>query len=126
MNKELEHDAVCLQLVDHVLSVSADDMSDEEREQLRYDLAEKIERAIERWLVSKSLKLGPTGKYPEGTLSPGDEGALRLGVTHDSNGNTIVNFGTELSWFGMPQPQALKFGQLILKHAGAKKVEIEL
>lgn len=71
-------------------------------------------------------KLGATGKYPEGSLGPGDEGALNIGVAHDSRGNVIINFGTEVSWVGMPSAQAINFARLILRHAGTKRVEIEL
>ena len=76
--------------------------------------------------MSEPPKLGPTGDFPRGKLGPHDEGGLRLGVAHDSKGNVIVNFGTEISWFGLPPEEAIQFGKLILKHAGAKKIEIEL
>jgi len=72
------------------------------------------------------MKLGATGKYPHGTLGPHDEGALQMAVAHDSTGNVHVNFGKDLSWFAMPPEQAINFAKLILRHAGAKKVEIEL
>lgn len=72
------------------------------------------------------MKLGATGKYPHGMLGPSDEGALQMGVAHDSSGNVILNFGKEVSWIGMPSDQAINFARLILRHAGAKKVEIEL
>lgn len=71
-------------------------------------------------------KFGATGEYPRGSLGPSDRGALQLGVTHDSKGTVLVNFGTEVSWIGMPPEQAIEFARLILRHAGAKKVEIEL
>lgn len=72
------------------------------------------------------MKLGATGKYPHGTLGPHDEGALQMAVAHDSKGNVHVNFGKDLSWFAMPSEQAINFARLILRHAGVKKVEIEL
>jgi hypothetical protein len=71
------------------------------------------------------MKFGPTGEYPHGSLGPGDRGGLNVGVAHDSKGNVIINFGTELSWFGLPPENAIQFAKLILRHAGAKKVEIE-
>ena len=71
-------------------------------------------------------KLGATGKYPEGSLGPHDEGALQMAVAHDSKGNVHVNFGKDVSWFSLPAPQAINLAKLILRHAGAKKVEIEL
>lgn len=72
------------------------------------------------------MKFGPTGKYPAGMLGPQDEGALQIGVTHDSKGTVIVNFGKAVDWIGMPPEQAVNFARLILQHAGARKVEIEL
>ncbi len=71
-------------------------------------------------------KFGATGKYPKGSLGPDDQGELSMGVTHDSKGTVILNFGKEVSWIGMPPEQAINFARLILRHAGVRKVEIEL
>jgi hypothetical protein len=71
-------------------------------------------------------KLGATGQYPDGSLGPHDEGALQMAVAHDSKGLVHVNFGKEVAWFALPPEQAINFARLILRHAGAKKVEIEL
>lgn len=72
------------------------------------------------------MALEPTGKFPRGMLGPSDEGALNIGVARDSKGNVILNFGKEVSWIGMPSADAVEFAKLILRHAGAKKVEITL
>jgi len=72
------------------------------------------------------MKLGATGQFPRGMLGPSDEGALQMGVAHDSKGNVILNFGKEVSWIGMPAEQAIEFAKLIMRHAGAKKIEITL
>jgi hypothetical protein len=71
-------------------------------------------------------KFGPTGTFPLGKLNETDEGALKIGVAHDSKGNVILNFGTKVAWIGLPPEQAINFAKLIMKHAGAKKVEVEL
>jgi hypothetical protein len=71
-------------------------------------------------------KFGATGTYPRGQLGPHDEGGLTIGVARDNSGNVIVNFGTPVSWFGLPLEQAIAFGRLILKHAGAGTVEITI
>lgn len=71
-------------------------------------------------------KFGPTHDYPHGSLGPDDRGAIQIGVARDGKGNVVVNFGSELSWFAMPPENAINFAKLILKHAGAKKIEIEL
>lgn len=72
------------------------------------------------------MKLGPTGKFPHGMLGPSDEGALSIGIATDSKGTVIINFGKEVSWVGMPPEQAIQFATMILKRAGAKKIEVEL
>lgn len=72
------------------------------------------------------MKLGATGKYPKGSLGPHDEGALALGVANDGQGNVHINFGKDISWLAMPPEQAVEFAKLILRHAGAKKVEVTL
>lgn len=72
----------------------------------------------------KHQKFGATGEYPRGSLGPTDLGALKVGIAHDSKGNVILNFGTEVSWIGLPPEQAIDFAKTILKHAGATKIEI--
>lgn len=71
-------------------------------------------------------KIGPTGTYPDGKLGPLDEGGLNIGVGHDDDGMVVLSFGTKVAWIGMPPPNAIEFAKLILQHAGAKKVEVEL
>ena len=56
-------------------------------------------------------KFGPTGTFSHGKLSPTDEGDINIGVTHDSKGNVIINFGTMLDWIGLPPEQAINFAQ---------------
>lgn len=72
------------------------------------------------------MRLGATGKFPQGQLGPDDEGALNIGIAVDSHGTIILNFGKECSWIGMPQAQAIEFAKLILRKAGAKKIEVTL
>lgn len=72
------------------------------------------------------MKLGSTGNFPQGKLGPTDEGELTMGVAHDNKGNVHFNFGKDVSWFALTQPQAIEFAKLILRHAGAKKVEVEI
>lgn len=75
---------------------------------------------------NKRPKLGATGEFPEGSLGPHDEGALKMGVAHDSKGNVHRNFGKEISWFAVPPEQAIELGKLLMRHAGAKKIEVPL
>lgn len=74
----------------------------------------------------KKTKLGATGKFPDGSFGAHDEGEIRLAVARDARGNVHINFGKDISWLAMPSDQAVEFAKLILKSAGAKKVEVEL
>lgn len=71
-------------------------------------------------------KFGPTGKFPDGSMGPHDEGELQIGVAHDLKGNVLINFGKPVSGIGMLPEQAINFAKLILRHAGIKKIELEL
>ena len=68
--------------------------------------------------------LGATGKFPDGQLSPDDEGELTMGVAHDSKGNVILNFGKPCDWIAMPPEMAIQLATTILRHAGVSKIEI--
>lgn len=65
-------------------------------------------------------KFGPTGKFPEGKLNQADEGELQLGITHDA-GNVIIDFGTQVTWIGLPPSKAIEFANMIIQHANALK-----
>lgn len=77
-------------------------------------------------MTDDKIKLGPTGDFPAGSLGPHDEGGLNMGVAHDREGNVHVNFGKPIAWFALPPEQAVELAKLILRHAGAKKVEVTL
>jgi len=72
------------------------------------------------------MKFGATGTFPRGKLNAHDEGGLTMGVAHDDKGLVHVNFGKKIRWFALPSADAIDLAKLILTHAGAKKVEIEL
>ncbi len=72
------------------------------------------------------MKLGATGKYPQGSYGRHDEGELQFGVARDSYGNVRVDFGKPVAWMALPPATAIELAKLLLRHAGAKKVEIEL
>lgn len=72
----------------------------------------------------KQPKLGATGKFPDGKLHPGDEGELRFGIAKDSNGNIHIDFGKDVSWLSLPPEMAVNLARLLLRHAGATKIEI--
>lgn len=50
---------------------------------------------------------------------------LQIGVSHDSAGNVLINFGKPVSWISMPKQQAIDIAKSMLLHAGIKRVEVE-
>jgi hypothetical protein len=71
--------------------------------------------------------LGPTGDFPHGKLNADDEGGLMIAISHAEYpaGETVmIQFGTKVSWIGLPNEMAIEFALNILKHAGVKKVQI--
>ena len=70
----------------------------------------------------KSVELGATGKFPKGKLGPNDEGEIRMGVGVDEKSNTvIVEFGTPVTWLGLPKMQALALGNHLITQANKLK-----
>jgi hypothetical protein len=63
--------------------------------------------------------IGPTDRYPDGRLSPDDEGELRFGVT-EHGGKVIVDFGTPVHSLGLTKAQACDLGRLLITRAGYK------
>lgn len=70
--------------------------------------------------------LGATGKYPLGALSDEDEGELRMAIGRDPIDGVIrLDFGKPVAWVGLPPPEAIEMAKLLLKHAGATRIELE-
>ena len=59
---------------------------------------------------------GAIGSYPEGHLTPTDEGAIQFAVG-ESNGKVVVDFGTPVQWLGMSVQQAADLASSLLKKA---------
>lgn len=60
--------------------------------------------------------LGPTGKFPEGKITKGDQGELKMAIGIYKN-TVIIDFGTKISWLGLPKQEAIAFAELIIKNA---------
>jgi hypothetical protein len=88
------------------------------------------------WPEIKTLKefqpwnkrqFGATGQFPQGKLNDTDEGEIKIGVAYDKiDGVVLVEFGKSVAWLGLPPPEAVELGKLLLRHAGAKKIEVTL
>jgi hypothetical protein len=71
--------------------------------------------------------LGATGTFPQGVLNDDDQGALKIGVARDKKTGLVhLEFGKPIAWTAFPPEMAVHLARMLLKHAGAKKVEISL
>lgn len=65
-------------------------------------------------------KVGPTGKFPKGKLTPHDEGELTLsiGVVRKT---IVMDFGTSVAWIGFSADEAIAIAEKLVN--AAKMVE---
>lgn len=62
---------------------------------------------------------GPTGRFPNGQLNPGDAGELQFGIAADNEqGIVVLNFGTAVQWLGLPPTVARELATSLLRKAG--------
>lgn len=71
-----------------------------------------------RKLLDTASFRGALGTYPQGQLTPTDEGAIQFGVTA-KDGKVVLEFGTPVAWLGMEPQQAADLAVSMLKHARA-------
>jgi hypothetical protein len=65
---------------------------------------------------------GATGRFPQGQLSDDDEGELRMGVAWDRLAGVVrVAFGKPIEWIGLPPPDAIALGELLIKRARERR-----
>lgn len=64
--------------------------------------------------------LGDTGRYPQGQLTPDDEGELKLAVTA-KDGKVVVDFGKPVAWIGFDADQAIELAMTLARRAGKVK-----
>lgn len=63
-------------------------------------------------------QLGATGEYPQGKLTPNDEGELKLAVGCEKN-KVILSFGKDVTWIGFDPEQAREIAELLCKNAAS-------
>jgi hypothetical protein len=61
------------------------------------------------------LKLGATGRFPEGKLNETDQGELRVGIA-EKHGKVIINFGKPVAWVALTKEQVRGFIEVLQKH----------
>ena len=62
------------------------------------------------------MKPGPTGEYPQGKLTPRDDGALNIAIT-DINGKIVLNFGYPVQWIGFGPEEAIALAGMLTDRA---------
>lgn len=77
---------------------------------------DEIHRKFKEMFANAGEKLGPTGDFPRGRLSPTDEGGIKFAVG-GKDGVVIIDFGKPVVWVGMPPEQARQLAESLVKHA---------
>ena len=67
-------------------------------------------------MADEPKNLGPTGEFPDGKLTPRDEGGLAYAVG-EVRDKVVINFGTPVASIGMTPQQAVQLAGAILAHA---------
>lgn len=62
------------------------------------------------------MKIGPTGKFPEGKINDTDEGQLVVGVK-ESDGEVYIAFGTPVAWLQLRAEDAKDFANTLIEVA---------
>lgn len=77
-----------------------------------HELSEEIRAATRDWVGKlpmvdplEEFKLGPTGRFPGGKLTPNDEGEIKVGIGK-LKGKVVVNFGKPIASLGFSVEQA--------------------
>jgi hypothetical protein len=68
--------------------------------------------------IVKRFNLGPTGQFPQGKLTPHDEGEIRIAIGIE-NGKVVMHFGKEIAWIGFDPAQAHSLAQSLIEKANA-------
>jgi len=66
----------------------------------------------------KRFNLGATGKFPRGRADEYDEGELRMAIATDyANAIVRIEFGTTVSWLGLPSAEARGLAAMLIEKA---------
>lgn len=62
-------------------------------------------------------QLGATGQFPEGKLTPQDEGEIKIAIYHQP-GKVVIDFGDKpIKWIGFSPVQARQIAMMLMEHA---------
>lgn len=73
---------------------------------------------LRRHLLDTTGFKGATGLFPQGQLTPNDEGQIRF-VMKSEGGKVVVDFGTPVAWIGMTPQEACDLAGDLVKFARA-------
>ena len=66
--------------------------------------------------IAESFNLGATGKFPEGKLTPHDEGEIKIAIGVEQN-KVVIHFGKEVAWIGFTREQAISIAGSLIDNA---------
>ncbi len=82
------------------------------------DLTDEEAEAVTVNLPEDHIRLGPTGKFPDGKMFPEDQGELTLAIGLDEEKKLVVMlFGTSLTHLGMQPEQAIVIADSLINQA---------
>lgn len=73
-----------------------------------------MDRFMDR--MAKTDGLGATNQFPDGKLTPQDEGEIQLSMATVDD-KIVLNFGKPVAWIGFTAEQAYNLGRLFIKRA---------
>lgn len=82
------------------------------------DDRERQMNELRRALLDTTGFVGATGMFPQGQLTPNDEGQIRF-VMKAENGKVVLDFGTPVVWIGMTPQEACDLAGDLVKFARA-------
>lgn len=68
--------------------------------------------------ILRSPLIGSTGMHPEGKLTEADEGSIQFAIGVQ-DGKVVLDFGTPVTWLGMPPQDALMLAESLIQKARA-------
>jgi hypothetical protein len=86
-----------------------------------------VARAFVRFMAHKGMRpdppkreIGPTGTFPDGKISPDDQGGMKVAIGIDSTRRLIrLEFGGPVAWMAIPPEAALELALLLTEKAAA-------
>lgn len=84
----------------------------------RQHIAAELERLMEEANRRQEMQLGGTGEYPQGKLTPGDEGEIRIAIGV-KDGKVMIDFGKQVVWIGFDPSQAVAPAESLIAKAKA-------